>query len=340
MASVYFGSYCRVSGVRYKTIRRRAVGHAADVPLPLQKWIRRYPLAIQKIERLQFLIYRVILPADCINMSGLGGLNKTAGGIVIAAVQSQLFRVDNTEDLSKATNHVCNLVRRAKREYPATDLVLFPEYCIHGLSMSMDPEIMCTMNGPEVAAFKGVCAEEKVWGIFSIMEKNTISVDANPWNVGITINSSGEVVNYYRKLHPWIPVEPWYPGNQGISVFTGPGGVKMSLIICHDGMFPEMAREAAYLGAEVMFRTAGYTSPIKNSWEITNRANAFTNLMYTVSVALAGADSTWRSMGQAMFVDPEGNILERGDGTADHIVACEIRAEEVRRRRQEWGGGK
>jgi formamidase len=111
----------------------------------------------------------------------------------------------------------------------------------------------------------------------------------------------------------------------------------MSLIICHDGMFPEMAREAAYLGAEVLLRTAGYTSPIKSSWEITNRANAFTNLMYTVSVALAGADSTWRSMGQAMFVGPEGDIIERGDGTADHIVACEVRADEVRRRRKEWG---
>ena len=60
--------------------------------------------------------------------------------------------------------------------------------------------------------------------------------------------------------------------------------------------------------------------------------------MFTVSVALAGADSTWRSMGQAMFVDPEGNVLEpRGDGTADHVVACEIRADEVRRRRREWG---
>lgn len=270
-------------------------------------------------------------------MSGLGGLNKTTGGIVIAAVQSQLFRVDTAEDLSKATKHVCNLVRRSKREYPSVDLVLFPEYCIHGLSMSMDASIMCTMDGPEVAAFKQVCAEEQVWGIFSIMEKNTLSSDANPWNVGITINSNGEVVNYYRKLHPWIPVEPWYPGNQGLSVFTGPGGVKMSLIICHDGMFPEMAREAAYRGAEVMFRTAGYTSPIKSSWEITNRSNAFTNLMYTVSVALAGADSTWRSMGQAMFVDPEGNVLVQGNGVADHIVACEIRADEVRRRRLEWG---
>jgi formamidase len=102
-------------------------------------------------------------------------------------------------------------------------------------------------------------------------------------------------------------------------------------------MFPEMAREAAYLGAEVLLRTAGYTSPIKQSWEITNRANAVSNLMYTVSVALVGSDGTWRSMGEAMFVDPEGNVLERGDGTVDKIVACEVRGEEVRRRRRAWG---
>jgi formamidase len=152
----------------------------------------------------------------------------------------------------------------------------------------------------------------------------------------ITINAEGEIVNYYRKMHPWVHVKPWYPGNRGVSVFTGPGGVKMSLIICHDGMFPEMAREAAYLGTEVLLRTAGYTCPIKQSWEITNRANAFTNLMYTVSVALAGSDGTWRSMGEAMFVDPEGNILVHGDGTPDGIYSCEIRAEEVRRRRGEW----
>jgi formamidase len=242
-------------------------------------------------------------------MSGLGGLNKTAGGIVIAAVQSQLVHVATSEDLARATEHVCSLVRQAKRAYPSTDLILFPEYSIHGLTMSMSPSIMCTLSGPEVTAFKAVCKEEKVWGVFSIMEK----------------------------MHPWIPVEPWYPGNQGVSVFEGPGGVKMSLSICHDGMFPEMAREAAYKGAEVLLRTAGYTSPIRESWELTNRSNACTNLMYTVSVALAGCDGTFRSMGEAMFVGPEGDILERGDGTPDNIIACELRVEEVRRRRREWG---
>lgn len=98
-----------------------------------------------------------------------------------------------------------------------------------------------------------------------------------------------------------------------------------------------MAREAAYQGAEVLLRTAGYTSPIKQSWEITNRSNAFCNLMYTVSVALAGTDGTFRSMGQAMFVGPEGNVLEQGDGVADGIFSCEIQVEEVRRKRRDWG---
>ena len=180
-------------------------------------------------------------------MSGLGGLNKTTGGIVIAAVQSQLFRVDEPQDLANATTHICHLVRRCKHEYPQVDLVLFPEYCIHGLSMSTDPRIMCTMDGPEVAAFRRVCTVERVWGVFSIMEKNPTMANT-PFNVGITINDAGEVVNYYRKMHPWVPVEPWYPGNQGVSVFHGPGGVKMSLIICHDGMFPEMARKQPTAG--------------------------------------------------------------------------------------------
>jgi predicted amidohydrolase len=66
---------------------------------------------------------------------------------------------------------------------------------------------------------------------------------------------------YSRKPHTDLPSI----GNRSVSVFTGPGGVKMSLLLCDDGMFPEMAGEAAYLGVELSFRAAGYTSPIKPS---------------------------------------------------------------------------
>ena len=48
-----------------------------------------------------------------------------------------------------------------------------------------------------------------------------------------------------RKLQPWVPVEPWAPGNLGMPVCDGPKGSKLAVCICHDGMFPELAREAA-----------------------------------------------------------------------------------------------
>lgn len=139
-----------------------------------------------------------------------------------------------------------------KYSYLQMDLIVFPEYCLHGLSMDTNPEIMVTLDGPEVAAFKKACIDNHIWGCFSIMELNK---EGNPYNSGIIIDNLGELKLYYRKLHPWIPVEPWEPGNREIPICDGPNGSKLALIICHDGMFPECARECAYKGAEIMIRT-------------------------------------------------------------------------------------
>jgi formamidase len=213
------------------------------------------------------------------------------------------------------------------------DLVVLPEYSLHGLSMSTDPAIMCDLDGPEVAALADACRTQRIWGCFSIMERNP---DGNPYNSGIILDADGELRLYYRKLHPWVPVEPWEPGDIGIPVCEGPNGSTIALIICHDGMFPEMARECAYKGAEIMLRTAGYTAPIRNAWHVTNQANAFCNLMATASVCLAGSDGTFNSMGEAMVVDFDGTMVASGSGTADEIVAAEIRPDLVREARIHW----
>lgn len=140
-------------------------------------------------------------------MSGLGGLNKSNDdSIIIGVCQSQLFDVQTLEQLQHATKHVCKLVSKARRSYPLMDMIVFPEYCIHGLSMSTDNSIMCTLDGPEVQAFRKACIDNEIWGCFSIMEKNDLGM---PWNTGLVIDSTGKIVNYYRKMHPWIPVEPW-----------------------------------------------------------------------------------------------------------------------------------
>jgi formamidase len=202
------------------------------------------------------------------------------------------------------------------------------------LSMSTAEELMVTLDGPEVEAFRKACIAHRIWGCFSIMEKNP---HGNPYNTGLIIDDLGELRLYYRKYHPWIPVEPWEPGNMGIPVIEGPKGLKIGLIICHDGMFPEMARECAYKGAELMIRTAGYTAPIRHAWQITNQANAFQNLMATASVCLCGSDGTFDSMGEAMFCDHEGTVITQGGGRADEIICAEVRPDLIREARLHWG---
>jgi formamidase len=267
-------------------------------------------------------------------MNGLGGLNKSPHGVVIGLVQLQLPVVATKADLSAQTRRICELVAKARRNLPGMDLVVFPEYSLHGLSMDTNPDIMCSLDGPEMLAFREACRTQRIWGCFSLMERNP---GGNPYNSGVILDDAGELRLYYRKLHPWVPVEPWEPGNLGIPVCDGPNGSRIALIICHDGMFPEMARECAYKGAEIMIRTAGYTAPIRHSWQITNQANAFSNLMYTASVCMCGSDGTFDSMGEAMIVGFDGVPIAMGGGRPDEIVTAEVRPDLAREARRVWG---
>ena len=268
-------------------------------------------------------------------MNGLGGLNKSSEGIVIGMVQLQLPIVKTTTDLAEQTQKIVEMVGKARRNMATMDLVVFPEYTLHGLSMDTNPEIMCSIDGPEVAALKQACVDNEIWGCFSVMENNP---GGNPYNSGIIVDDRGNLKLYYRKLHPWVPVEPWEPGDLGIPVIEGPKGAKLALVICHDGMFPEVAREAAYQGAEIMLRTAGYTAPIRDSWKFTNQSNAFCNLMITANVCMSGTDGTFDSMGEGMIVNFDGTILAHGsNGRTDEIITAEVRPDLLREARANWG---
>ncbi len=191
------------------------------------------------------------------------------------------------------------------------DLVVFPEYALHGLSMDTRAEIMCTLDGPEVAAFAAACRDARRLGLL-------LDHGAQPARQPLQQPASSSTTPapsalYYRKLHPWVPVEPWEPGDLGIPVCDGPRGVKLALIICHDGMFPEMAREAAYKGAETdaAHRRLHRADP-RTRGSFTNQANAFCNLMETASVCMCGSDGTFDSMGEAMFVNFDGSVVADG----------------------------
>lgn len=264
-------------------------------------------------------------------------MNPPAGALTVALVQQHVPRVRTRDDVGRVAQQVADMVGEIAAAFPTADLLVFPEYSLHGLRKDAwaDDSLMLDIDGPEVARLRQACADAQKWGCFSVMEANPRGA---PFNVAIVVDAAGEIVLYQRKLHPWVPKEPWEPGDQGITVCDGPAGSRLAVLICHDGMFPEVAREAAYLGANVLIRTAGYKFPIAQSWHITNAANSFHNLCYTVSVALAGDDGNFiGSMGESMVCDFEGTVVAKGDHTPGRVLTASIvpgRADEARR---SWG---
>src|ERR1700734_1779465 len=123
-------------------------------------------------------------------MNGLGGLNKAPNGVVVGVVQLQLPVIATPADLAAQARKIAATVGKARRNMATMDLVVFPEYSLHGLSMDMNPAIMCSLEGPEIAAFKDACRDNHIWGCFSLMEFNP---HGNSYNSGVVIDEGGNL---------------------------------------------------------------------------------------------------------------------------------------------------
>jgi formamidase len=267
-------------------------------------------------------------------MNGLSGINKSPDGVVIGLVQLRRPDISSVSDIGRQVSVIEEMVRHAKRGRTNIDILVFPEYSLNGGKKQLDPEYQCAIDGPEVTRLKQVCVQEKVWGCFSFMELNT---KGNPYNSAIIIDDEGNVKLHYRKLHPLSPGEPWYPGDLGVQVCQGPRNSKIALVICHDAMFPEVARECAYKGAEIMIRIAAYSRSVRSQWHTAARADAFANLMYTASVCSVGEDGPYNGMGEGLVVDFEGTPIATGTDKANEVIVAEVRPALVREARIHWG---
>ena len=146
-------------------------------------------------------------------------------------------------------------------------------------------EAILSWESPHWERIRRRCADLSIWGVFDAL----IWADSGRCyeNTAIVVNDVGEIVHRYVKMNPWIPFENSRPG-KGCSVCRGPKGSRLGVIICADGDYPEIWREAAYNGANVIIRPTHYMDPWYSAWEITNRAGAYFNQVYVVGVNTVG----------------------------------------------------
>lgn len=167
------------------------------------------------------------------------------------------------------------------------------------------------------------------------------------FNTTCLIGPSG-LLYRYRKVNTWIPYEvhtspadvpeydePLFP------VADTPIG-RIGCALCYDWLFPEVLRQLAANGAEILVRVSAYMDPWgatepMNWWTVINRARAIESIAYVVA-ANQGASlqhyPPYSWPGGSQIVDFDGRVLaDASPGPGERIVVAPIDVSALRHER-------
>jgi predicted amidohydrolase len=150
--------------------------------------------------------------------------------------------------------------------------------------------------GPSTAYFGRLAQKFNLYIVAGLVER----ADHLIYNVAVLIGPDGQVVGKYRKVAlPRSEIEAGVAPGSDYPVFETRFG-KVGMMVCYDAFFPEVARQLADRGAEIIAWLVWGCNPLLA------RARACENHVYLVSSTYEDISRNW--MVSAVF-DHEGNTI-------------------------------
>jgi len=238
-----------------------------------------------------------------------------------------LMQLQPTRDVQANLKDVLAGIEQAGEQ--GAELIVVPE---NALCIGSNAEMRAAavrLDGPEINAIRDAArragAAVVVGGFKQKSERPLLQ------NTALVIREDGSIQGSYDKVHLFNAVvngtafrasDVESAGDQ--LVIANVNGVKVGLSICFDIRFPEMFRQMARAGAEVILIPAAFTQTTGQAhWEVLVRARAIENEAYVVASATITSDdaveSGFETYGHALAVGPWGEIMA-DLGTAPHAV--------------------
>ena len=235
----------------------------------------------------------------------------------IACVQTDVIFKDINANLSSLEATVRSEVNQG------TELTVFPEcystgYCFDSLAEAM--EFSESVPGPSTDRVAKLCAELKTYVVFGMLEKSGDDL----FNVAVLIGPDG-LIGCYRKVHlPYLGVDRFTtPGDRPFEVFEA-AGIRIGILICYDGGFPEAARVLSIRGADLIVLPTNWPPGGSYMAEFSINCRAMENGIYFAAVNRIGMENGFSFIGKSRICSPVGATINSIDDASPGILRTEI----------------
>ncbi len=186
------------------------------------------------------------------------------------------------------------LIEEAARR--KADLVVLPEtltFYRTGLTLAECAE---PIPGPSTQYFGELARSNRLYIVAGLVERDGALI----YNTAVLIGPNGSVEGKYRKVAlPRTEIEAGVEPGHFAPVFTTRFG-RVGMMVCYDGFFPEVARELALNGAEIIAWPVWGCNPLLAA------ARACENHVWLVSSTYSEPDDHWMITG---IYDPAGQVV-------------------------------
>ena len=198
--------------------------------------------------------------------------------------------------------------------------VLFlPEYCggIRTQGGMFAPPALPEASHPVLSGLRAFAKTHDIWisvGSLAVPDGN-----AKVINRSLLVDCTGAVVSRYDKLHLFdiqLSDQEVYresarvtPGQDCVVSHTDWAVIGHS--ICYDLRFPNLYRDMAQAGAEILMVPSAFTKKTGQAhWHVLNRARAIENGAFVISACAVGTvEGEGEAYGHSLIVTPWGEVL-------------------------------
>lgn len=211
-------------------------------------------------------------------------------------------------------------------------LVVFPECAVTGYCFASREEawpFSDPLPGPLSETVAGWSRAWNIHVIYGFLERD----GDHMFNAVALVGPSGLVAGY-RKTHlPFLGVDRFVTLGDRPYAIHDIGGMRVGMLICYDGSFPEAPRVLALLGADLIVLATNWPEGGRCSCTHIPPMRAHENHVYFLAVNRVGTERGFRFIGGSRLVDWHGQTLAAANGEEESVFCGTISPAAARQKR-------